>query len=102
MNAIAYGNDDKLAATLTALKKQRKHVKGNQELLTAYEIGRRHWKAYYGEPLIVSMCEHIACGNVMRAACDCYTLVRLFPERFPIFVVRKIGKLYSALREALF
>jgi len=91
-----------LKATLTALKKQRKHVKGNQELRAAYEVGRRHWKTYYGEPLIVNMRENIARGNVMRAACDCYTLVRLFPERFPIFVVRKIRKLYSALREALF
>jgi glycosyltransferase involved in cell wall biosynthesis len=91
-----------LKATLTALKKQRKHVKGNQELRAAYEVGRRHWKTYYGEPLIVSMCENIARGNVMKAACDCYTLVRLFPERFPIFVVRKIGKLYLAVREALF
>ena len=78
-----------LEATLTALKKQRKHVEGNQELRAAYEVGRRHWKTYYGEPLIVSMYENIARGNVMRAACDCYTLVRLFPERFPIFSCAK-------------
>jgi glycosyltransferase involved in cell wall biosynthesis len=91
-----------LGATLTALKKQREHIDGNQELRAAYEVGRRHWKTYYGEPLIVSMRENLARGNVMRAACDCYTLLRLFPERFPIFVGRKIGKLYSALREALF
>lgn len=91
-----------LEATLTVLKKQWKHAEGDQELRAAYEVGRRHWKTYYGEPLIVSMCENIARGNVVRAGCDCYTLVRLFPERFPIFVVRKIGKLCSALREALF
>lgn len=91
-----------LKATLTALKKQRKHVKDNQELRAAYEVGRRHWKTCYGEPLIVSMYENLGRGNVKKAARDCYALVRLFPERFPIFVVRKIRKLYSALREALF
>lgn len=91
-----------LKASLTALKKQRKYAKGNQELRAAYEVGWRHCKTYYGEPLIVSIWENIARGNVMRAACDCYILVRMFPERIPIYVVRKIGKLYSALREALF
>jgi hypothetical protein len=91
-----------LKATLTALKKQRKRVKNNQELRAAYEVGRQYWKTYYGEPLIVNMCENIARGNVMRAACDCYALIRLLPGGFPIFVVRKIRKAYSALRETLF
>ena len=91
-----------LKATLTALKNQKQHVEAYQDLRDAYDSGRQFWKRSYGEPLVVSMYENLARGNVMKAACDCYALVRLFPERFPIFVVRKIRKLYSALSEALF
>ena len=91
-----------LEATLTALKNQKQRVEGDQDLRAAYDSGRQWLKSCYGEPLIVNMYENLARGNVMRAARDCYTIVRLYPERFPIFVVRKIGKLYSALREALF
>jgi glycosyltransferase involved in cell wall biosynthesis len=91
-----------LEATLTALKNQKQHVEAYQDLKAAYDSGRQFWKSYYGEALVVNVYDNLACGNVMRAACDCYALVRLFPERFPIFAARKIKKLYSALREALF
>lgn len=91
-----------LEATLTALKNQKQHVEAYQDLRVAYANGRQFWKRSYGELLIVSMYENLGRGNVMKAARDCYALVRLYPERFPIFVVRKIRKLYSALREALF
>jgi hypothetical protein len=91
-----------LEATMTALKNQKQHVEAYQDLRSAYDSGRQWLKSCYGEPLISNMYENLARGNVMRAARDCYTLVRLYPERFPIFVARKIGKLYSTLREALF
>ena len=91
-----------LKATLTALKRQQKHVKSNCHLKDAYNIGRQYYKHYYGEPVIVSMYENLARGNMMGAVCDCYALIRFFPERFLTFLGRKAGKLYCALRNKLF
>ena len=86
-----------LASTLAVLKKQRRHIEGSLELKAAYDIGRQHWKNYYGELLIVRMSGGFAQGRVLDAVVDAYTLARLYPERFVTFLKRKIAYLTSSL-----
>jgi hypothetical protein len=84
-----------LASTLTVLKKQRRHVEGSEELRSAYDMGIRQIKSYYGELLIEKMYDHLARGHFLSAACDGYTLARFYPDRFLTFAKRKIAYLRS-------
>jgi len=84
-----------LASTLTVLKKQRRHVQGNQELRAAYDMGIRQIKSHYGELLIEKMYGNLARGHFLSAVCDGYALARFYPDRFLTFTKRKIAYLRS-------
>lgn len=86
-----------LASTVTALKKQLRHVEGNQELLAAYNRGLQFWRCFYGEPMIANTFRRFLKGHPIDAAFDLYTLVRFYPSRFFTFVRRKIAFLTSSL-----
>jgi glycosyltransferase involved in cell wall biosynthesis len=40
-----------LTTTLRVLRRQRRYVRNDAELRTAYRAGRRFWREYYGDPL---------------------------------------------------
>lgn len=88
-----------LASTATVLKNQRWHVEGSQELRAAYDMGLQHLENYYGEPLIENLYEQFAKGHLIDAALDGYALVRFYPNRFLMFVKRKIAYLTSFFRK---
>ena len=87
-----------LASTVTVLKKQLRHVEGNQELLAAYDMGLQHWRRYYGEPMIATIFERFLKGHLIETALDVCCLVRFYPNRFLTFIGRKIAYLISCFR----
>jgi hypothetical protein len=87
-----------LASTVTALKKQLRHVEGNQELLAAYDMGLQQWRRYYGEPMIATIFERFLKGHLIETALDVCCLVRFYPKRFLTFIGRKIAYLISCFR----
>ena len=88
-----------LASTVTVLKKQLQYVEGNQELRVAYDMGLQHLMSYYGEPLITNIYARFLYGDLINMALDVYTLVRFYPNRFPIFARRKVAYLISFFRK---
>jgi glycosyltransferase involved in cell wall biosynthesis len=87
-----------LASTVTVLKKQLRHVEGNQELLAAYDMGLQHWKRYYAEPIISNIPDQFLKGHLIETALDVCSLVRFYPNRFLTFIGRKIAYLNSFFR----
>ncbi len=87
-----------LKATLTALKKQKRHVEHDSARKAAYHAGRRFYKSSYGEPLIDCMYRSIARGDLLSAVSEGYALVRFFPSRVLLFGCRTISKFYSRFR----
>ncbi len=88
-----------LASTMMALKKQQRHVKGNQELQAAYDIGLQRWRNYYGEPIISNIFEQLLKGHLIEAALDVCSLVRFYPNRLLSFIRRKIACRISFFRK---
>lgn len=88
-----------LASSLLVLKKQRRHVEGNQELRAAYDMGMRQIKGFYGERLIMRLRENLSRGHFLSALRDGYTLVRFYPDRFITSAKRKIAYLRSLFRK---
>lgn len=88
-----------LASTMTALKKQLRHVEGNQELLAAYDIGLQHWRSYYGEPIISNIFEQFFKGHLIGTALDVWSLVRFYPNRFLSFISQRIVSRISFFRK---
>jgi len=88
-----------LASTMMALKKQLRHVEGNQELLAAYDIGLQRWGSYYGEPIISNITKRFLKGHLIETALDVYSLVRFYPNCFPTFARRKVAYLTKLFRK---
>ena len=88
-----------LASTVTVLKKQLRHVEGNQELLAAYDMGLQHWRRYYGEPIIANIFERFLKGQLIETALDVCCLVRFYPNRLLSVIRRKIACRISFFRK---
>ena len=88
-----------LASTLTVLKKQLRHVEGNQELRAAYDKGLQRYTSYYGDRLIIQIHERFLQGHLIDAAFGVYILVRFYPNRFLIYARRKIASHISFFRK---
>jgi len=101
MHGANMSNDSRLmlASTITALKKQLPHVRGNQGLLEAYERGLQNWRNSYGEPLVANIFERFLNGHLIDTVLDAYTLVRFYPNRFLMFARQKSAYLTLFLRK---
>lgn len=88
-----------LASTLSVLKKQLRHIEGNQELRAAYDKGLQRYTSYYGDKLIIQIYERFLQGHLIDAAFGVYILVRFYPNRFLIYARRKIASHISFFRK---
>ena len=87
-----------LASTVTALKKQLRHVEGNQELLAAYDMGLQQWRRYYGEPMIATIFELVPSKyTLLRRLSTSVVSSDSIRNCFLTFIGRKIAYLISLL-----
>jgi len=88
-----------LASTVAVLKKQLRHVQGNQELRVAYDHGLQYYIHYYGERLIRQIYGQIHQGHLLDTVFGIYILIRFYPNRFLIYARRKIAYHISFFRK---
>jgi hypothetical protein len=69
-----------LAMTQQALRRQRRHVRGDTERRRAYREGRKFWKRYYGEAIVASTRAAFANGERGRGLRGLATLARRHPR----------------------
>jgi glycosyltransferase involved in cell wall biosynthesis len=72
-----------LAMTQQALRRQRRHVRGNSELRRSYREGRRFWKHYYGEVIVASTRAAFANRERSKGLRGLATLARRHPRGLP-------------------
>jgi hypothetical protein len=82
-------------ATLTALRNQRKHVKGDKRYKEAYRTGVRTAKEYYGIPLAREVLDHAREREWKEAIRDLRVLLRYHPWIFARLFTRGWRKLRS-------
>jgi len=69
-----------LAMTQQALRRQRRHVRGNPELRRSYREGRRFWKRYYGDAIVASTRSAFANREWAQGLRGLTTLARRHPR----------------------
>jgi len=79
-----------LASTVTALKKQLRHVEGNHELIAAYARGLQNWRNCYGSPIILNIFKQIIKGHLIDTTLDVCCLVRFYPNFLLTFIRQTI------------
>jgi glycosyltransferase involved in cell wall biosynthesis len=90
-----------LRATMKVLRKQRRYVRTQPEMKAAYEIGLRHFRSFYGEPIIDSIHANLARRNLLRAVSEIFTLVRFCPGRLLSSGTNRIASIYATARDKL-
>jgi glycosyltransferase involved in cell wall biosynthesis/peptidoglycan/xylan/chitin deacetylase (PgdA/CDA1 family) len=69
-----------LRSNLTALQKQWRHVKANDQYKEAYRAGLRFWRTHYGERLAAELPNQIRLGKWKRALSGIVLLLRYYPQ----------------------
>jgi glycosyltransferase involved in cell wall biosynthesis len=69
-----------LRQTLSAVRAQRSHTRGDPDLSQAYKTARRRWKAYYGELLVSQIGESLRQGQRGKALREVVILARYYPR----------------------
>jgi glycosyltransferase involved in cell wall biosynthesis len=82
-----------LAVTQQALRRQRRHVRGNPGLRSAYREGRRFWKRYYGDAIVAAARAAFANREWGRGFRGLATLAR----RYPRGLAAALGKKYNPI-----
>jgi len=75
-----------LKYNMTALRSQRKRVKGDTRYREAYKAGERLWRDWHGTPVVKEVRMHIREGRWGRGLKGMLALLRYYPQGIPLLV----------------
>ena len=81
-----------LQDSLACLSQQWPYIKGNRQFEEAYRKGRQETRAYYGQPLVEELGQHVRLGQWKPAIADLTALLRYDPCRLLQWLVRTLRR----------
>jgi hypothetical protein len=75
-----------LKYNMTALRSQRKRVKGDTRYWEGYKAGERLWRDWHGTPVVREVRTHIQEGRWGRGLKGMLALLRYYPQGIPLLV----------------
>jgi glycosyltransferase involved in cell wall biosynthesis len=81
-----------LRTSLTALRKQRRHVKGNKQYEEAYKAGVRNRRLRYGDRLVDEVRAHVREREWKRALKGILVLLRYYPQGIALLNERRMDR----------
>ena len=75
-----------LKYNMTALRSQRKRVKGDARYREAYNAGERLWRDWHGTPAVKQVRRHFQEGRWGQGLKGLLTLLRYYPQGIPLLV----------------
>jgi glycosyltransferase involved in cell wall biosynthesis len=87
-----------LKFSLTVLRRQRKHVKGNKQSEEAHHAGIRREQQQWGDPLVHRMQAHMREGEWKQAIRDAWALLRYHPQGLSLLINMRHRRLAQQLR----
>src|SRR5215208_5330141 len=81
-----------LRASLTVLRKQRRHVKGNKKYEEAYKAGTRNRRWRYGDRLVEEVRAHAGERECKRTLAGILVLVRYYPQGIALLSRRRMER----------
>jgi glycosyltransferase involved in cell wall biosynthesis len=87
-----------LRETLRVHGRERKHVTGDRERLSAFRAGRQRWQEFYGTRLVEEIRGHVRGGEWRAAARKTITLARYHPRGLRHHTFKKISLWFSRHR----